>query len=138
MKHGEGNAKFTWIVIIKNFAINLSSQPLLGCQLGFHIFFITMASTLSYNRDPRLQILHSLIQCISHSQGTLVSKQKICNETVIHECCIKLKWRTNGSTCNNMQVKQEVFYSTIVVSVYISWFSLSSVQSTNRVCPIHL
>jgi len=33
---------FTWIVVIKFFAINLPSQPFLGCHLGFHIFF-TMA-----------------------------------------------------------------------------------------------
>jgi len=33
--------KFTWIVV-KFFSINLLSQPLLGCHLGFHIFF-TMA-----------------------------------------------------------------------------------------------
>jgi len=32
----------TWIVIIKNFAINLPSQPIIGHHLGFHIFF-TMA-----------------------------------------------------------------------------------------------
>jgi len=31
--------KFTWIVLIKNFAISLWSQPFLGCLLGFHIFF---------------------------------------------------------------------------------------------------
>jgi len=31
--------KFTWIVIIKIFAIILLSQPFLGCHLGFHIFF---------------------------------------------------------------------------------------------------
>jgi len=31
--------KFTRIVIIKTFAISLSSQPFLGRQLGFHIFF---------------------------------------------------------------------------------------------------
>ena len=30
--------KFTWIVIIKIFAINLPSQPFLGHHLGFHIF----------------------------------------------------------------------------------------------------
>jgi len=28
-----------WIVIIKNFAISLPSQPFLGRHLGFHIFF---------------------------------------------------------------------------------------------------
>jgi len=31
--------KFTWIVVIKTFAINLPSQPFLGCHVGFHIFF---------------------------------------------------------------------------------------------------
>jgi len=31
--------KFTWIVVIKNFAISLPSQPFLGHHLGFHIFF---------------------------------------------------------------------------------------------------
>ena len=31
--------KFTWIVIIKSFTINLPSQPFLGRHLGFHIFF---------------------------------------------------------------------------------------------------
>jgi len=31
--------KFTWIVVIKIFAINLPSQPFLGCHLAFHIFF---------------------------------------------------------------------------------------------------
>ena len=31
--------KFAWIVVIKNFAIILPSQPLLGRQLGFHNFF---------------------------------------------------------------------------------------------------
>ena len=31
--------KFTWIVVIKIFTINLPSQPFLGCHLGFHIFF---------------------------------------------------------------------------------------------------
>ena len=30
--------KFTWIVIIKIFAINLPSQPFLGCHLWFHIY----------------------------------------------------------------------------------------------------
>ena len=30
---------FTWIFIIKLFAMNLRSQPFLGCHLGFHIFF---------------------------------------------------------------------------------------------------
>jgi len=34
--------KFTWIVVIKIFAINLPSQPFLGRHLGFHFFF-TMA-----------------------------------------------------------------------------------------------
>ena len=33
--------KFTLIVIIKTFAINLPSQSFLGCHLGFHIFFHT-------------------------------------------------------------------------------------------------
>ena len=31
--------KFTWIVVIKNFAIILPSQSLLGCYVGFHNFF---------------------------------------------------------------------------------------------------
>jgi len=31
--------KFTWIVLIKNFTISLSSQPFLGRHLGFHILF---------------------------------------------------------------------------------------------------
>ena len=31
--------KFTWIVVIKIFTINLPSQPFLGRHLGFHIFF---------------------------------------------------------------------------------------------------
>ena len=31
--------KFAWIVVIKNFAIILPSQPLLGHHLGFHNFF---------------------------------------------------------------------------------------------------
>ena len=31
--------KFTWIAVSKIFAINLLSQPFLGHQLGFHIFF---------------------------------------------------------------------------------------------------
>ena len=31
--------KFTWIVVIKFFTINLPSQPFLGRHLGFHIFF---------------------------------------------------------------------------------------------------
>jgi len=31
--------KFTWTVVIKNFAISLPSQPFLGIHLGFHIFF---------------------------------------------------------------------------------------------------
>ena len=31
--------KFTRIVVIKIFTINLPSQPFLGCHLGFHIFF---------------------------------------------------------------------------------------------------
>jgi len=31
--------KFTWIVVIKNFAISLLLQPFLGRHLGFHIFF---------------------------------------------------------------------------------------------------
>ena len=31
--------KFTWSVVIKNFAIILPSQPLLGCHLWFHNFF---------------------------------------------------------------------------------------------------
>ena len=31
--------KFTWIVVIKIFTINLPSQPFLGRLLGFHIFF---------------------------------------------------------------------------------------------------
>jgi len=29
----------TWIVVIKNFAISLPSQPFLGRHLGFYIFF---------------------------------------------------------------------------------------------------
>jgi len=31
--------KFTWIVVIKNFAISLPSQSFLGRHLVFHIFF---------------------------------------------------------------------------------------------------
>ena len=31
--------KFTWIVVIKIFTINLPSQPFFGRHLGFHIFF---------------------------------------------------------------------------------------------------
>ena len=31
--------KFTLIVVIKIFTINLPSQPFLGRHLGFHIFF---------------------------------------------------------------------------------------------------
>ena len=31
--------KFTWIVVIKIFAINPLPQPFLGCHLEFHIFF---------------------------------------------------------------------------------------------------
>jgi len=31
--------KFTWIVVIKNFAISLPPQPFLGRHLGFHILF---------------------------------------------------------------------------------------------------
>jgi len=30
--------KFTWIVVIKIYAIKLSSQPFLGCHIWFHIF----------------------------------------------------------------------------------------------------
>ena len=33
------STKFTWIVVIKSFAINLPSQPFLGRHLWFHIFF---------------------------------------------------------------------------------------------------
>ena len=36
---GRRQHKFAWIVIIKNFAIILASQPLLGHQLWFHNFF---------------------------------------------------------------------------------------------------
>jgi len=31
--------KFTWIVVIEIFAINLPAQPFLGRHIGFHIFF---------------------------------------------------------------------------------------------------
>jgi len=31
--------KFTWIVVIKIFAISPPLQPFLGCHFGFHIFF---------------------------------------------------------------------------------------------------
>jgi len=31
--------KFTWIVVIKIFSIELLSQPFLGCHLWFYIFF---------------------------------------------------------------------------------------------------
>ena len=33
-------SKFAWIFVIKIFAIILPSQPLLGCHLGFHNFFM--------------------------------------------------------------------------------------------------
>ena len=33
------STKFTWIVVIKIFAIELLSQPFLGSHLWFHIFF---------------------------------------------------------------------------------------------------
>jgi len=33
------DTKFTWIVIIKSFSIELLSQPFLGHHLWFHIFF---------------------------------------------------------------------------------------------------
>ena len=41
--------KFAWIVVIKNFAIILSSQPLLGRHLEFHNFFM-----LSFLHGPHL------------------------------------------------------------------------------------
>jgi len=34
-----GQHKFTWIVVIKFFAFSPLSQPVLGYQFGFHIFF---------------------------------------------------------------------------------------------------
>ena len=33
------STKFNWIVVIKIFAIELLSQPFLGCHLWFHVFF---------------------------------------------------------------------------------------------------
>ena len=45
--------KFTWIVVIKIFTINLPSQPFLGRHLGFHIFF---HHSLSEGRTRFLQL----------------------------------------------------------------------------------
>ena len=45
--------KFTWIVVIKIFTINLPSQPFLGRHLGFHIFF---HHSLSQGRSLFLQL----------------------------------------------------------------------------------
>ena len=39
--HLEFVTNFTWIVVIKIFAIHLSSQPFLNPHLEFHIFFTT-------------------------------------------------------------------------------------------------
>jgi len=43
--------KFTYIVVIKNFAISLPPQPFLGCHLGFHIFFHNGDRTLFLQLD---------------------------------------------------------------------------------------
>jgi len=46
--------KFTWIVVIKIFSINLPPQPFLGRHLGFHIFFhngLLWGSTLFLQLD---------------------------------------------------------------------------------------
>ena len=45
--------KFTWIVVIKIFTINLPSQPFLGRHLEFHIFF---HHSLSEGRTLFLQL----------------------------------------------------------------------------------
>ena len=49
----EAAQKFTLIVVIKIFTINLPSQPFLGRHLGFHIFF---HHSLSEGRTLFLQL----------------------------------------------------------------------------------
>jgi len=56
VKCGEGDTKFTWIVVIKIFAFSLPSQPFIGCHFGFHIFF--------HNSIPGCRTLFIQLGCL--------------------------------------------------------------------------
>jgi len=90
--------KFTWIVVIKVFAISLPSQPFLGRHLGFHIFIHndllgshTLFSQLSCFGLDEIYTLVVVPVCISCQRNAYLVN--LCLANLRHAGCISCKLR---------------------------------------------
>ena len=120
--------KFTWIVVIKIFTINLPSQPFLGRHLGFHIFF---HHSLSQGRTLFLQLgcfgldynLHYILYSVfnGHELAEKVLKQVQEIETHSRDICFLLFYSNWTLHTTPIQLVSVLF---IVKSIKIihSWY----------------